>query len=104
MSLISEPTVELESAASNRWLLNGRLDFATVPLAWKRLAPLLSVSGPLVLSLEGVTGSNSAALAMLIQALEQANSAGCSLKFVGFPPDLMALAKMCNCDDLLVGA
>lgn len=104
MSLINEPKVELESAATNRWLLSGRLDFTTVPLAWKKLAPLLSVSGPLVLSLGGVTGSNSAALAMLIQALEQADSAGCGLKMVDFPPDLMALAQMCNCDSLLAGA
>lgn len=101
MNPAEEPRVELESAGNNRWLLQGRLDFSTVPVAWRRLAPLLSVSGPLVLSLSGVTGSNSAALAMLLQALERAGSTGCDLQFTDFPADLLALAQMCNCEELL---
>ena len=102
MNDVASSGVALEAVGSNRWLLSGRLDFSTVPDAWTRLLPLVSVPGPMVLSLKGVSHANSASLAFLLQGLEQAQQTGCALQYVDLPEELIALAEMSNCGELLL--
>ena len=96
-------TASLTAAGDGRWRLAGDLDFATVQGVWAQLAPLVEQRHELSLSLEGVGHTNSAALALLIEALDHARRHGCRLQFSDLPGDLLDLARMSRCDGLLQG-
>ncbi len=88
--------MKLSAQGRNQWLLSGRLDLASVPVLWEQLVNLISVAGPLTISLKGIHQSSSAGLAVLLQALQVAREHGCDLKFQHIPDDLAALARMSN--------
>ncbi len=81
--------------------MSGDLNLASVPLLWEQIINLISVPGPLTLSLSGVHKSSSAGLAVLLQALQVAREHNCKLKFEDIPDDLAALASMSNVLSLL---
>lgn len=93
--------MKLSAKGRNQWLLSGDLDLASVPLLWEQLVNLISVAGPLTISLEEVHQSSSAGLAVLLQALQVAREHGCDLKFENIPDELAALARMSNVLPLL---
>jgi phospholipid transport system transporter-binding protein len=93
----------LSAAGDGRWRLAGDLDFTTVPDVWDQLAPMVEQRHELSLSLQGVGRTNSAALALLIEALDHARRHGCKLQFSDLPADLLDLARMSRCDTLLQG-
>lgn len=95
--------MKLSAQGRNQWILNGNLDLASVPVLWDQLVSLISVPGPLTLSLQGVHQSTSAGLAVLLQALQIARTHGCDLRFENIPDDLAALAGMSNVLPLLSG-
>ena len=101
MSGGEQKPAELRAVARNHWQLSGVLDFATVPLTWEHLQPLLSVPGSMEISLAGVSHANSAGLALLLQALERSEGTGCELRYTHIPDELIALAQISNCEDLL---
>ncbi len=96
--------VRLEAAGPGRWELSGDLDFASVPEAWRLLRPLLSSAGAMTLSLAGVQRTNSAALGLLLEGLEQAHRAGCVLRFADLPAALRDLAAVSNLEAVLDAA
>jgi phospholipid transport system transporter-binding protein len=92
----------LEEAGPDRWRLVGELDFASVPELWATLEPLLRSRAEMLVSLEGVSRTNSAALALLIEALDVARRSGCRLRYADLPADLLDLARMSRCEALLL--
>ena len=86
--------MKLSAQGSNHWLLSGSLDIASIPLLWEQLANLISVAGPLTISLKAVEQSSSAGLAVLLQALQVARQNDCNLRFKDIPDDLEDLALM----------
>ena len=101
MSTLVDSGIHLQATGRNQWLLSGHLDLKTVPLAWQHIQPLLSVPGPLVVSLSGITHAKSAALALLLEGLEEARKNGCELNYADLPTELLSLAQMSNCEDIL---
>ena len=76
--------------------LSGELDFSSVPGIWQQLKSLVQLGKIDCLSLTGVESSNSAALAMLIEARALAESSRQSLQIVDLPRGLKDLAAMSN--------
>ncbi len=100
---VERSILKLSAQGRNHWLLSGSLNLESVPLLWEQLANLISVAGPLTVSLKGLRQSSSAGLAVLLQALQVARSHDCDLKFEHIPDDLAALARVSNVLPLLGG-
>jgi len=97
-------SARLQAVGNRRWELIGELDFETVPALWREFAPLLRAPGEAVLSLSRVQRANSAALAMLLEAREEARRHGCNLHIQAMPAGLRSLAQMSNLESLLESA
>ena len=91
----------LTQAGEGEARLSGVLDFSTVPGLWLELRGLIGEGSALDLSLSGVTSSNSAGLALLVEALQKASSGACKLRFQDVPQDLVDLAELSNLGGLL---
>ena len=82
----------------------GSLDFATVT----RLLPLgttaIEAGHAATIDLGGVTGTDSAGLALLIEWLSVAKQARRSLRYENMPAQLHQLARLSEVDDLLNAA
>ena len=81
--------------------LSGELDFDSVPRLWPALRAHLGPGDPLSLSLAGVEQANSAALALLLEARERAQSCGRELRFEAVPDNLRELAELSGVRGLL---
>ena len=91
----------LGRAGEARWALRGVLDFASVPVVWPPLEQLLRDGGDLTVSLADVESTNSAGLVMLLEARGMARRYRCSLRLVDVPAELLDLARMSGCEDLI---
>ncbi len=85
----------------SRWQLSGVLNLSTVPDLWREMATQIRSNKQLVVSLAGVESTSSAALALLLQGLEEAQKSGCELHYEHIPQDLQALAKVSNVLEIL---
>ncbi|MDY6943616.1 MAG: STAS domain-containing protein [Pseudomonadota bacterium] len=82
--------------------VRGELTFATVPSAIEALVDVFpSASSELVLDLSKVSHSDSAGLALLIEWLRLARDRQVTLRFVGVPAQMTALAQVTRVDQLL---
>jgi phospholipid transport system transporter-binding protein len=94
--------VRLIPLGYNYWQLQGELtlttitQLATVPQAW-----LIATDRPVMVDLAGVIKADSAALALLLDWLQQAHHAHCQLSFIGWPPALKRLAQLFGLDELI---
>lgn len=96
----------LQEIAPGRWRVSGILDFAAVSALaaeGERLMRAASRRGleRLSIDLSGIESANSAALALLVEWLEQACRRGLELVYVQPPQPLMRLARLSNLDGLL---
>jgi phospholipid transport system transporter-binding protein len=91
----------LAASGDARWELAGALDFSSVPEIWLSLEKLLRAGGELTLSLSGVNHANSAGLVLLVEARDLARQGNCQLKLVDIPEELLDLARMSRCEDLI---
>ena len=91
----------LQPVVDQRTVLSGDLVFASVPAIWDRLEPLLLANSSLTLSLEGVTRTDSAGLALLLEGLQRGRDLGNPLRFEQIPQPLWDLAGLCNVADLI---
>lgn len=76
--------------------VSGRLDFHSVPEVWEQLRPMIEQREHLDLSLAGVTHANSAALALLLEAVDLADHTGVTLHLREIPQSLRDLAELSN--------
>lgn len=93
---------DLSEEADGALALRGELDFASVGVLYPRGRDILARrSGEVTLDLSGVTGANSAGLALLLQWLEEARRSGLRLRIRSLPESLDAIARLSNARDLL---
>lgn len=81
--------------------LKGVLDFTTARSALEQVEPLIREHRQLSIDLAGVTHSNSAALALLVELRASAHRAGHELAFSSVPDGIVQLSKLCQVDELL---
>lgn len=93
--------VRLSEVVEGRAALEGVLDFSSVPEIWPQLERLIERESALELSLAGVSSSNSAALALLLEAQQKAHAAAHRLQLIDVPRDLADLAGLSNLEELL---
>lgn len=93
----------LEPAAAGRCSARGQLTFATARAARARGRAVLgdAAAGPLEIDCGAVGLADSAGLAVLLDWLSAAKSAGRSLRYLHLPQDLVALARISDVDELL---
>ena len=91
----------LKAAGAGRWEISGTLDFSTVPVVWPQLQQEIRAHKQLEISLQGVVSSNSAALALLLEAKDFAAAGGASLRFSDLPRGMTDLAALSNALPLL---
>lgn len=89
-----------QSGDSGLYDLSGDLTFATVTALLPQAARLFERQ-ELTIDLSGVSRTDSAALALLLEWLEQASRAGVRLHFSSIPESLMAIARLSNVEALL---
>jgi len=83
------------------WLLEGELDFTTVPSVLRHAGgDMRGVSGIRV-DLKGVTRADSAGLALLVEWLRESERAGLSISFVNVPAQLLSIARVCGLEKIL---
>jgi len=95
-------SAELIRVAKGRFRVKGELDFATVGGLLAQGLAAFDGTSEVELDLHGVTRSNSAALALLLEWLDHGRSRGFELHFVNLPESLLAIARMSNVEGLLV--
>ncbi|GAC1452778.1 MAG: hypothetical protein PVSMB6_05730 [Steroidobacteraceae bacterium] len=93
----------LEPAAAGHCVARGELTFANARAARARGLAVLSAAaaGGLEIDCGGLGVADSAGLAVLLDWLSAARSAGRSLRFANLPKDLVSLARIGEVDELL---
>ena len=92
---------ELVELGEGRFGVRGVLDFTTVGALLSKGVAAFGGCREVVLDLQGVTRSNSAGLALLLEWLDHGRAQGFELRFVNLPDSLLAIARMSNVDALL---
>jgi phospholipid transport system transporter-binding protein len=85
----------------NLFALSGELDFDNVPGVWKESLALFSTAPALILDLSGVTRTNSAGLALLIEWLRLARQQGKPIEIRNVPEQMRALISASGLDEVL---
>jgi len=91
----------IESTGPGRFRVTGRLDFASVGRLERLARPLLGAAPEAVIDLHGVDSADSAALALLLEWVDQARQAGRRVRFKGVPDAVLEIARVSNAADLL---
>jgi phospholipid transport system transporter-binding protein len=96
-------TFELSAASAGHLTARGALTFATARAARAAGAAALAsaAAGALEIDCSGVSPADSAGLAVLLDWLAIAKSAGRSLAYLNLPQDLVALARISEVEGLL---
>jgi len=96
--------VAFEPVARGHFRVSGRLGFDTVAAALEESRGLFTEHPQLAMDLGGVTGTDSAGLALLVEWIACARRAKCKLTFRHIPEQALALARISEVDKLLPGA
>jgi len=91
----------IEPAASGAFVLRGELSFSTVMDVSRRSADLLWQGEAVTLDLAGVTRTDSAGLALLVEWIRIARRNGTTIWFRNIPEQMMAVAAVVGLDSLL---
>ena len=79
----------------------GTLNFDTAGAALDQVRPMIEKEPSLTIDLDGVSNSNSAGLALMIEWLAIGRSTGHNVSFARVPDGLMQLAGVCQVDGLI---
>jgi phospholipid transport system transporter-binding protein len=97
---MAEP--RLEETGNGNWLLVGDLSFTTVPVLSGEL-DIKSADHPLIsIDLAGVTRSDSAGLALLIEWLRESERLGKTITFLNMPVQMQSIARVCGLEGILL--
>lgn len=92
-----------DTAASGRLQLSGRIDMDSAAAQLAQLKRQLNGSAAQEIDLSGVTASDSAALALLLELVRHGRQGGRVLRIGTLPPTLASLARLYGLDELLQG-
>ncbi len=93
---------ELVELGEGRFGVHGVLDFTTVGELLSNGVAVFGGRREVVLDLQGVSRSNSAGLALLLEWLDHGRVQGFELRFVNLPDSLVSIARMSNVEALLL--
>jgi len=93
-----------EMSDGDRARVIGSLHFTTVSALFAAGTTAINAGRAAVIDLAGVTASDSAGLALLIEWLSVAKAAGRALRFENIPSQLQQLARLSEVEELLVPA
>jgi len=97
-------TGSIRDAGGGRFCLDGAVTMATVTgLRSAGLQAFAHCSGAIEIDLAGVQRADSGALALMVDWLAWARTAGRALSYTSVPAALLALARLSGVDELLVG-
>jgi phospholipid transport system transporter-binding protein len=96
---MGEPRIEATGHGS--WLLVGDLSFTTVPALRGGLDMKSANRSRLSIDLAGVTRSDSAGLALLIEWLRESERLGKTVTFMNMPVQMQSIARVCGLDGIL---
>lgn len=91
----------IPSAEQGSFLLSGDLTFETVPAAWRTSSALLDQGGDITLDLQGVSHTDSAGLALLVEWMRAARGQGRRIIFKNIPPQMLAIATVSGLEQIL---
>jgi phospholipid transport system transporter-binding protein len=96
----------LVASTAGRFAAEGPLTFATARRARELGEQILAgdSASALEVGCAGITASDSAGLAVLLDWLASARRAGRTLRYTQLPPGLAALARISEVEELLAGA
>jgi len=81
--------------------INGEFGFATASDLLKQGLTLMDTQKELTIDLSGITGSDSAGLAVMLEWMDNYKAAGQQLYFRNIPESLLEIARVSNLIDLL---
>jgi phospholipid transport system transporter-binding protein len=81
--------------------VKGDLDFASVTALLRESEQLFRQQPPSRIDLSGVGHSNSAGVALLVEWLRQARSHRWNIEFIEISPQMRAIARLADLDELL---
>lgn len=95
-------SIRIEAADKGYYLLFGALTFATVPQIVDDGDKMFDVSVPaLTFDLQGVKHIDSAGLSLLVEWMRKARHHNKEIAFQNVPPQMLAIAKASELDEIL---
>jgi phospholipid transport system transporter-binding protein len=88
-------------SGKDTYRVSGELTFGTVREVLQLSQSLFADAAALDIDLSGVSGADSAGLALLMEWYRLASRANKAIRFIGVPDQLRALAKISDVDELL---
>ena len=101
--MTAAPAFQLTVAAPGTLAVSGVLNFDTATAAWQAMRTALDEGAPARLDLAGVRQSDSAGLSCVIAVLAESARRGRAMQAVHIPDGMLALARVCEVDQLLSG-
>jgi len=99
---VKVPTVEILETAPGKFAVRGDLTFATARRAREQgLQAFSAREGDMEVDCTGIGASDSAGLAVLLDWLAFAHRNGKTMRFTGVPPEIRAVARISEVEDLL---
>lgn len=92
---------ELQELGDGRFALNGLMSFETAEQILRASETLFEPHNRLELDLSGVTDTDSAGLALLLEWVTWANHTVREIRFIGMPEKIMAIAETTEVEGLL---
>lgn len=93
--------LRIEPAGGGRYVVEGEMTYASVPEIERRYAAFWQSEREVIVDLAGVSRADSAGLALLVSWVRAAGESGRSIHFHGVPQALLALARVCDLDEVL---
>jgi len=91
----------IRRGADDRLVVEGELDFTTVVALLGDAQPLFDAGSEVRIDLQGITRSDSAGLALLIEWMRTAQRLGKAIKFLNIPPQMLDIARVSSLDQVL---
>jgi ABC-type transporter Mla MlaB component len=84
---------DITAAGGKRFRVDGTLDFDTVPLLMKQARQLFAAADSIQVDFAGVTGCNSAGLALLLEMAREMKRQNKSIQFLNMPKHIRTFAE-----------
>ena len=91
----------IRRGADDRLVVEGELDFTTVVALLGDAQPLLEAGTDVRIDLQGITRSDSAGLALLIEWMRTAQRLDKAIQFLNIPPQMLDIARVSSLDQVL---
>lgn len=91
----------VQAGPDGRLILAGELSFKTVVRLWGEVQQLLEQRAEIHIDLQGISRSDSAGLALLVEWMRTARQLGKPIQFLNIPQQMLAIARVSSLDQVL---